>query len=918
MVDEIDKDNNELREAISKYKKENERLAITLASIGDGVITTDVKGYVTFMNQTAEELTGWVQAEAEGKPLDEIFKVVNKNTNMIAESPFLRAMTKGTKIGLESATMLISRNGAGYYISASSSPIRDNNADVIGLIIVFRDITRIKRIENDLKNEQEGLKAIFDATPVGMLILDESLTIKHVNDSFLDTFKKSSMEIIAQRFGSIFSCRGSQDAEKGCGHGSACHNCQLREALMEAIAFSKPLKDLEIKKVLIIDEQEVERYFRINAAPVLLGGMKHAIVVLNDITEHRKLEEGLKRYQLLSENANDIILFADVDGGVIEANEAALRAYGYTKEELLNKPIFYMVNPDTKSPVGAQPYQANSKGIYYEATAYRKDGSTFAAEVSMQGTEVGDSKVLMAILRDVTERKNINKELKKAKESAEAANQAKSEFLANMSHEIRTPLNGMIGMIDLTLLTDMSEEQEDNLYTAKECAGILLNLINDILDFSKIEAGKLTVDSINFNIEDLIYQTIKPHSIKAQSKGIELMYKLDAKIPQVVNGDPYRLKQIINNLLGNAVKFTDKGEVNFSVKLLSKKDGQLELEFLISDTGIGISEEDISRLFRSFSQVDSSYTKKHGGTGLGLAISRQLVEMMNGSIRVESKIGNGSNFYFTARLGIGNKSTGDTRNAVSEIKKTKHPLRILLVEDDNINQLVITRIIDETGHKVITANNGVEALQRLNDEAVDVILMDIQMPEMDGIEATKRIRKLEEMTGRHIPIIAITAYALQGDSEKFLSVGMDGYIAKPIQINSFIDTIEKVSESLRRPQMGRAPFKGKEVSSANEFGSNEFMAEYTKNMKPILEYITENINHLKCSFERGDLASIERYAHEIKKLSSEISAINVKSAIFKLELAARRENITEAAEYFDLATEEFLKFKKQMERYENI
>ena len=307
--------------------------------------------------------------------------------------------------------------------------------------------------------------------------------------------------------------------------------------------------------------------------------------------------------------------------------------------------------------MGAQPYQANSRGIYYEATAYRKDGSTFTAEVSMQGTEMGSSKVLMAILRDVTERKRINEELKQAKESAEAANHAKSEFLANMSHEIRTPLNGMIGMIDLTFLTGLTEEQKDNLYTAKECAGTLLNLINDILDFSKIEARKLTMEYIDFNITELLEQTLRPHVIRAQGKGLLLQYTFDSEIPQVVNGDPYRLKQVVNNLVGNAVKFTESGEVHFSIRSISKNYDHTELEFQISDTGIGIAEEDIDRLFNSFSQVDSTHTRKYGGTGLGLAISKQLVEIMGGSIRVKSIKGNGSTFCFTVKFGIGNMSS---------------------------------------------------------------------------------------------------------------------------------------------------------------------------------------------------------------------------------------------------------------------
>lgn len=504
--------NNDLISKIAKYEKQNEFLSAAIACIGDGVIATDTEGTVTLINSAAEELTGWKQSEAVGKHIELVFRLYNKKDVNLRVSPFAIAMKKGEKTGLERGTVLVSRNGMEYYVSASNSPIRNKNSDIVGFITVFRDIT-----------------------------------------------------------------------------------------------------------------------------------------------SYRLLEEGLKRYQLLSENANDIILFSDIDGRIIEVNEAALRAYGYTREEIFGKSIFFLVNPDPRSPVGVQPHQANEKGIYYEATAYRKDGSTFAAEVSMQGTEIGDSKVLMAILRDVTERKNYNEALKQAKEAAEAANHAKSEFLANMSHEIRTPLNGMLGMIDLTLLTDLNEEQQDNLQTAKTCAETLLNLINDILDFSKIEAGKLTVNNVDFCITELIYQTIRPHSVKAQSKGVELFCRFDAKMPQIVNGDPDRLKQVLNNILGNAVKFTDKGEVCISVKVVSIQEAQVELEFQISDTGIGIPEKDKDKLFKSFSQLDSSDTKKYGGTGLGLAISKKLVELMGGTIYVESEKGKGSTFIFTTSFRTASK-----------------------------------------------------------------------------------------------------------------------------------------------------------------------------------------------------------------------------------------------------------------------
>lgn len=878
---------------MDKYKGEIERLTTTLASIGDGVITTDTKGKVVFMNQTAEELTGWKQHEAKGRHIDEIFKIINKETNEVMESPFLRVMRKGAKSGLDRSTVLVSREENKYYISASSAPIRDNSLNITGLIIIFRDITRIKKTEGDLENEQKNLKAVFDAAPISMLIVDESITIKNANESFLKKFNLSSTKVVGSKIGRVFNC---QDGGAGCGHGSDCRECMLRRALEEAIASSRALRDLEIKRVLHAGKEDEIRVFRINAMPLLLNGIKHAVVVIDDVTEYRKAEEGLKRYQLLSQNANDIILFADFNGYVIEANDAAARAYGYEKEELLGRSIFYLINPDPRLPVGAGQCQSDTKGIYYEAVAYRKDGSTFAAEVSMQGAEIGGSKVLMAIVRDMTERRRVNEELKQAKEAAESANRAKSEFLANMSHEIRTPLNGMIGMIDLTLLTDLTEEQKENLSIAKECAGTLLNLINDILDFSKIEAGKLAMENIDFDIRDMIEQVVKHHIVKAREKGLKLEYHVSGALPQMVRGDPYRLKQVINNLLGNAVKYTDSGEVGLSAELLWKSDKYVKLEFQIFDTGIGMTSKDMEKLFNSFTQVDSSHTRKYGGTGLGLAISKQLIEMMGGAIRVNSKKGKGSTFYFSVKLGTSGSKVDVSKPAV-KFEKTRHPLRILLAEDDRINQTVIARMIKEIGHEVLIANNGIEVLQTLKNEKIDVILMDIQMPEMNGVETTAAIRRMEKTIGDHMPIIALTAYALKGDREKFLSVGMDGYISKPVHINDFIDVLEVVSGG------------SDSVNNLKEIKADEFINQYVNSSMLLLTDIDKNISLLKNSFEHNNLSGVEKYAHEIKKLSSIISADALKKAIFKLELAARRGSMEQAAKCFDSVMDELAKCK---------
>ncbi|MGI6622072.1 MAG: PAS domain S-box protein [Acetivibrionales bacterium] len=879
--------------------KEIERLITTLASIGDGVITTDIEGRITFMNRVAGDLTGWDHREARGQSIDTVFKIIDKNTNTPMESPFLTTIETGEKSGLKRSTVLVSKDGNEYYVSASSSPIRDNQGIITGLVAVFRDITRHRNLEDNLIKSKDYYLTLFESFPALIWRADINKKFNYFNKMWLDftgrTLEQESgsgwvegvypedAQQMLKVFNDAFDERRSFETE----YRLKNRNGQYRWILN----IGRPFFDLE------------------NQFSGFIGACF-------DITERKIAEEGLSRYQLLSQKANDIILFADINGFVIEANDAAVHAFGYQKEQLLGRSIFYLINPDPSLPIGAPSYHTDAGGIYYEASAYRNDGSTFTAEVSMQATEIGNSKVLMAILRDTTERKRINEELKKAKESAEAANRAKSEFLANMSHEIRTPLNGMTGMIDLTLLTDLTEVQRDNLLTAKECALTLLNLINDILDFSKIEAGKLTIEDINFNMEELVGQAVKPHILKANEKGLQFSCELDDNIPETLIGDPYRLKQVINNLLSNAIKFTDSGEVKLEARIISGNDDYVTAEFKVSDTGIGIKNEDMKKLFISFTQVDSSHTRKYGGTGLGLSISKQLVEKMGGSIWVESIKGKGSTFYFTIKLGVG-KSAEDAPDDALQADNTREPLEILLAEDDKVNQIVIGRMVNEAGHKITVADNGKEALEALNSRKFDVILMDIQMPEMDGIETTRRIREKEAGTNRHIPIIAVTAYALKGDKERLLSLGMDAYISKPIRMDALLKTIKTVVEKPTMQEYRKNGSGAGESDTSDQYDTGSFLLEYARRAGPVLLEINENINRLEYFYKRRDQAEIEKYAHKIKKLSAEISIPLLKSTIFKAELAARRGDITESFKYFSKARKELSDYMNEIDLKKN-
>ena len=664
----------------------------------------------------------------------------------------------------------------------------------------------------------------------------------------------------------------------------------------------------------------------------------------------KALEEERRLLRLLIDSIPDYIYVKDQKSRFVIANRTVGELMGVqSSEQLLGKTDFDFFPRDIAASFFADEQTVLRSGrplINREEANVDARGTpkwnltTKVPLLDGEGRAVG----IMGIGRDITARKEAEAELERAREAAELANNAKSAFLANMSHEIRTPMNGIIGMADLALDTELTSEQREYIDTVKMCADSLLTVINDVLDFSKIEAGKLDLEAIDFHLPELLELSLKTLSTRADEKGLELLCDINANVPGVVHGDPGRLRQIVVNLVGNAIKFTEKGEVELQVAVDGQDEEHTLLRFTVSDTGIGVPPEKQEAIFHPFSQADVSTTRKYGGTGLGLTISMRLVEMMGGKIWLQSEEGKGTQFHFTVRFGpavsqgglpdvaseeaisnakilivddngtnrlilermlarwnmksrsveggdealvelngaaragtpytliltdvlmpkmdgfqlveeirkhpelstsatimmltsLGQRGDGKrcrelgvaaylvkpirqtelheaiarvlgsawelgpacpiTRHTLREEARSMPRLRVLLAEDNAVNRRVVSRLLEKRGHRVQTAGTGREAIEAIEKDPYDLVLMDIQMPDMDGLEATTAIRQREKATGHHQCVIALTAHAMKGDRERCLAAGMDGYLAKPVQPEE-LDELLKACASCRK------------------------------------------------------------------------------------------------------------------------
>jgi PAS domain S-box-containing protein len=996
------------------------------------VVITNLSGNIEYVNPKFLRLTGFTMEEALGKN-----PRILKSGELRAEvyEQLWQTITSGGEWRGEFHNK--KKNGELYWESAVISPIRNADGVITHFVAVKEDITERKRAEAALKEERHLHHTLMDNLPDLIYFKDRESRFTRIN---LALTKEYGLSEPAQAIGKTDSDFYPPELAK-----------EFHQDEEEIIRTGQPIVDKEEKGC---SPDGCVTWVSTTKMPLrdANGNIIGTFGVSRDITKRKRAEEAVRRseirFRTLFDSTSDAVMLLD-EKGFFDCNQATLAIFGCsTREEFCSRHPADL-SPPTQ-PCGTDSFTLANQRIatamkegsnHFEWVHKRADtGETFPADVLLNAMELDGKRVLQAVVRDISERKRAEAEIINARQAAEAASRAKSEFVANMSHEIRTPMNGIMGMTELALDTPLSSEQREYLSMVKDSADSLLALINDILDFSKIEAGKLSLDPTEFNLNDVLANTLRSLSVRASQKGLEIAWGEKVGVPERVIGDAGRLRQVIVNLVGNAIKFTEQGEVAVGIEVESQQGESIVLHFTVRDTGIGIAPEAQKLIFEAFTQADSSMNRKYGGTGLGLTISSRLVQLMGGKIWLDSALGEGSTFHFTARLSRANGATpkplpkdvlklrnldvlvvddnftnrkildgmlkrwsirpetvssgaeglaaleraasagspfplvlvdaqmpemdgfalaervrqnpklagatimmltsagqrGDAARcrelgiAVYLIKPirqselleailaalgkssdkgpasvvTRHTLRenrrkfhILLAEDNLVNQCLAVRLLEKLGHKVVVASNGIEALDLLKRDRFDLVLMDIQMPKMNGFQTTAEIRKEEESTREHLPIIAMTAHAMEGDRARCLDAGMDGYVAKPIRFEDLVDAIEHLGQSPEAAKVAATPTPRQQepIDIASALARVEGDVELLQEMVALfLEELPDLLTNLREAVTAGDAKAIERAAHKLKGSVGNFAAQPAFEAALRLEKIGRAGDLTEA------------------------
>jgi PAS domain S-box-containing protein len=633
-----------------------------------------------------------------------------------------------------------------------------------GVVVTHVPVTRERELEFALRDSERRLNEIYRVADIGDFEFDASTNTSWLSPSVVGIWGRPENELGSRE--QFFETIHPDDRDRVAQ--------QLAQGEWQKLTLSYRIMrpDGEVRHIATT----IQRTLGDDGRPLRAFGLHH------DVTSRQLAEERLNG---LFDASVEVLTVISFTGHFKRINPALVKLLGYTAEELMSRSCIDFVHPDdrerTMRQVLAQLFDGYSDKI--ENRYIRKDGSIALLSWSMSPS----GRDILGVARDITEERAAAEALQRAKEAAEAANRAKSEFLATMSHEIRTPLNGVIGMADLLRTTTLSPTQREQVEAIHESGRVLLIVLNDILDLSRIEAGKLELEMRPFNLRCAAGSLSDLWSQAAAAKGLTFECHMAGNVPETVRGDEVRLRQVLGNLLSNAVKFTDQGCVRLHVSFVEASGN---ICFDVSDTGPGIDEATQARLFDKFSQGDASVTRKHGGTGLGLAISRQLAELMGGNLTLASRVGEGSTF--SATFGFETVATPVATAEDRPFRTSANALEVLVAEDNLINRKLMALMLEALGHRCTFAENGAQAVMLATHGAFDVIFMDVQMPELDGIAATGLIRALGTPAAR-TPIVAVTANAMTGDRERYITAGMDAYVSKPISLESIMKVLESLS-----------------------------------------------------------------------------------------------------------------------------
>jgi len=605
--------------------------------------------------------------------------------------------------------------------------------------------------------------------------------------------------------------------------------------------------------------------------------------ISNNITEAKKIESALKEskdsfFKIFYDSPVSMVILSNKTRKLVNANNAYLSMFNFkTEEEIKGKTTFELWLSDpieyerTRELLRTKGFLLND-----EVHLTMKNNQEITLLCSSNYLELGGEEMLLVSYVDITERKRLEKQLLIAKKEAEQATVSKSLFLANMSHEIRTPLNAMLGFTDLLESTSLNQQQKEYLNIIDSSGKNLLTIINDILDFSKIEAGMLSIEHVPFSLQQLIHSVYTMFYTKAQSKNIKLSISVDPHLPSLVSGDPTRLNQILINLLGNAIKFTQQGSVNIDCEILQRSTEKIEIKISVKDTGIGIAPQKITEIFDRFTQAESNTNRNFGGTGLGLSIAKKLIELQGGSISVNSELGKGSEFYFTIAYTIADeKEYKPTEDSLQKEQKIFAGKKVLIVEDNVVNQKLASIHLNNEGFLVEIAENGQEAVNKLKENKYDIILMDIQMPILDGYQATKKIRREMNIT---TPIIAMTANAMAGELENCTAAGMDDYITKPFKAESLMNIIYKFLAGKSKGISKSATEKVINLVYLKEFsgGKDDAMKEM---IHIFLTQNEEDVALLEKAMREHDYSNIKQLMH---KMQTSLGFIGIDTSLLEL------------------------------------